>query len=65
MGWRANASNYIHAHVVAGAGHIVVVAGAFVRGMRDVGYRSSAFAINELIDNSYQAGASRARPRGA
>jgi hypothetical protein len=37
----------------------VVVAGAFVRGMRDVGYRSNGFAVNELIDNAYQAGASR------
>jgi hypothetical protein len=39
--------------------YTVVVAGAFVRGMRDVGYRSNAYAINELIDNAYQAGASK------
>lgn len=37
----------------------VVVAGAFVRGMRDVGYKSAASAINELNDNAYQAGASK------
>lgn len=37
----------------------VVVAGAFVRGMRDVGYKSAASAINELNDNAFQAGASR------
>jgi hypothetical protein len=39
--------------------YTVVVAGAFVRGMRDVGYKSAASAINELNDNAYQAGASR------
>jgi hypothetical protein len=37
----------------------VVVAGAFVRGMRDVGYKSAGSAINELNDNAYQAGASK------
>jgi hypothetical protein len=39
--------------------YTVVVAGAFVRGMRDVGYRSNGTAVNELIDNAYQAGASK------
>lgn len=39
--------------------YTVVVAGAFVRGMRDVGYKSAASAINEHNDNAYQAGASR------
>lgn len=39
--------------------YTVVVAGAFVRGMRDVGYKSAASAISELNDNAYQAGASR------
>lgn len=39
--------------------YTVVVAGAFVRGMRDVGYKSAGSAINELNDNAYQAGASR------
>src|SRR5215475_4957766 len=39
--------------------YTVVVAGAFVRGMRDVGYKNAASSINELNDNAYQAGASR------
>lgn len=43
----------------SGFDYTVVVAGAFVRGMRDVGYKSAASAINELNDNAYQAGASR------
>jgi hypothetical protein len=30
---------------------------AFVRGIRDIGYKHSGTAIDELIDNSYQAGA--------
>jgi hypothetical protein len=35
----------------------LVVSEAFVRGMRDIGYRSSATAIDEIIDNSIEAGA--------
>lgn len=35
----------------------IVVGDAFVRGMRDIGYKSTAFAMAELIDNSIQAGA--------
>ena len=51
----------LHAEKIADSkfDYSVVVAGAFVRGMRDVGYRSNGFAVNELIDNSYQAGASK------
>src|SRR6187402_2885204 len=35
----------------------IVVGDAFVRGMRDIGYKSTAFAMCELIDNSIQASA--------
>ena len=35
----------------------LVFADAFVKGIRDIGYKSTATAINELIDNSIQAGA--------
>jgi hypothetical protein len=35
----------------------LMVADAFVRGIRDIGYRSTATAIDELIDNSDQADA--------
>jgi len=35
----------------------IVVGDAFVRGMRDIGYKSTAYALAELIDNSVQAGA--------
>jgi hypothetical protein len=34
-----------------------IVAGAFVRGIRDIGYRSTATALNELIDNAIQGAA--------
>ena len=34
-----------------------MLANAFVKGMRDIGYKSTAFALDELIDNSIQAGA--------
>lgn len=35
----------------------LVVSDAFVRGIRDIGYKSTATALDELIDNSIQAGA--------
>lgn len=35
----------------------LMVAGAFVRGIRDLGYKSNAHGIYELVDNSEQAGA--------
>ncbi len=37
----------------------LVAAEAFVRGIRDIGYKSTATALDELIDNSIQAGATR------
>lgn len=39
------------------AGWDLIVGDAFVRGMRDIGYKSTSFAMAELIDNSIQAGA--------
>jgi hypothetical protein len=35
----------------------LMVGDAFVRGMRDIGYKSTAFALAELIDNAVQASA--------
>lgn len=35
----------------------LVLANAFVKGMRDIGYKSTAYALNELNDNGIQAGA--------
>lgn len=35
----------------------VVFADAFLRGMRDIGYKNPAWAISELVDNSLQAAA--------
>ena len=35
----------------------VVFAEAFIRGMRDLGYKDPAWALAEMIDNSFQAGA--------
>lgn len=38
--------------------HFDIIAGeAFVNGMRDIGYKDNGSAINELIDNSIEAGA--------
>jgi hypothetical protein len=37
----------------------ILVGDAFVRGMRDIGYKSTAFALAELIDNSIQAAATQ------
>lgn len=30
----------------------ILVGDAFIRGMRDIGYKSTSFALAELIDNS-------------
>ncbi len=38
--------------------HLVAVE-AFVRGMRDSGYKSTATALEDLIDNSFEANAQR------
>ncbi len=43
----------------AGFDYGMVVAGAFVEGMRDVGYKHTGTALDELIDNSEEAGATR------
>jgi hypothetical protein len=37
----------------------LMIGSAFVRGMRDIGYKSTAFAMAELIDNSIQASATK------
>jgi hypothetical protein len=37
----------------------IMVGDAFVRGMRDIGYKSTSFALAELIDNAVQASATR------
>ena len=37
----------------------LMVGDAFVRGMRDIGYKNTSFALAEIIDNAIQASASR------
>ena len=37
----------------------LVMADALIRGMRDIGYKNSAFALFELVDNAIQAGAQK------
>jgi hypothetical protein len=39
------------------SGWDLIVGDAFVRGMRDIGYKSTSYALSELIDNSVQADA--------
>lgn len=52
-----------------GQGLGIVFADAFLRGMRDIGYKSPAWAAAEMIDNAFQSGATtvsmRIRGRGA
>lgn len=51
---------YVEALKVQGdRGFALIAAAAFVKGMRDSGYRSTATAIDELVDNSYQSQADR------
>jgi hypothetical protein len=40
-------------------GYALIAANTFVQGMRDSGYKSTATATDELIDNSFQSGANR------
>jgi hypothetical protein len=40
-------------------GYALIAANTFVQGMRDSGYKSTATAIDEFDDNSYQSGANR------
>jgi len=40
-------------------GYALIAANTFVQGMRDSGYKSTATAIDEFGDNSYQSGANR------
>jgi Histidine kinase-, DNA gyrase B-, and HSP90-like ATPase len=37
----------------------IIVGDAFVRGMRDIGYKSTSYAVAELVDNAIQASARR------
>jgi hypothetical protein len=48
---------YVKAQEAKGGGVGLVFADAFIRGMRDIGYKSPAWALAELVDNSLQAGA--------
>ncbi|HZQ55280.1 MAG TPA: ATP-binding protein [Bryobacteraceae bacterium] len=48
---------YVKAQRQKGKGLGVVFADAFLRGMRDLGYKSPAWAMAEQIDNAIQAGA--------
>jgi hypothetical protein len=48
---------YVAREKAKGGAHGIVFQDAFIRGMRDLGYKDPAWAIAELIDNSVQAGA--------
>ena len=48
---------YVAEQEAKGGGLGLVFADAFIRGMRDIGYRDSAWAMCEEVDNSVQAGA--------
>jgi hypothetical protein len=50
---------YVQDQAKRGVGMGVVFADAFLRGMRDLGYKNPAWAIAELIDNAFQAEAYR------
>lgn len=47
--------DYVEAQKKKGQGLGVVFADAFLRGMRDIGYKNPAWALSELSDNSFQA----------
>src|SRR2546426_7594524 len=47
---------YVESQKAKGQGLGVVFADAFLRGMRDLGYKNPAWALAEQVDNSFQAG---------
>jgi hypothetical protein len=51
------ARDYIAKLESDGFGWEILVGDAFVRGMRDIGYKSTSYALAELIDNAMQASA--------
>lgn len=53
----ARQQKYIADQEAKGDGLGIVFADAFIRGMRDIGYKSNGWALAEMIDNSVQAGA--------
>lgn len=53
----ARQRRYVAEQDKKGGGLGLVFADAFIRGMREIGYKNPAWAIAELIDNSFQAGA--------
>lgn len=50
---------YVEEQAAIGTNFNVVAAGAFVRGIRDLGYKDNGKALAELVDNSWEAGATR------
>ncbi|MFQ5790852.1 MAG: ATP-binding protein [Acidobacteriota bacterium] len=52
-------TEYADKLAASGFGFDLVVGEAFARGIRDLGYRDTGTALDELIDNSIQASASR------
>lgn len=53
----ARQRRYVAEQEKKGGGLGLVFADAFIRGMREIGYKNPAWAIAEMIDNSFQAGA--------
>lgn len=54
---------YVEAQKKKGYTPDIVFGAAFLRGMRDLGYKSPAWALAEILDNSFQAGAKTASVR--
>lgn len=48
---------YLDNQAATGADDGIIVGSAFVNGIRDLGYKNTATALDELVDNSEQAGA--------
>ena len=53
----ARQKEYVASRPKDGSAFGLVFADAFIRGMREIGYKNPAWAIAELIDNSFEAGA--------
>ena len=49
--------DYIERLEADGFGYDLLIGEAFIRGMRDIGYKSTSFALAEVVDNAIQADA--------
>src|SRR3954471_13259564 len=59
----AQQRRYVAEQASRPGGFGIILAEAFIRGMREIGYKNPAWALAEMIDNSFQSGANNVEIR--